>query len=415
LSALSEGTSYPETSPYLDQSKPARVGERGKRPPRGPAAASRPPGHRDAHGAVPLRPLLRRPVSPGAYARVPCWCSARRWIEHVERVYRRHYLLVRHQLVATTGGGISLPAVLAVAAAHAAAADFATGRNSGPLLGQSGADRGMTAATGRGERTISRARTFLRLVGLATEVQAGRQRTLLERLDSAERGDKNRGWTAVYALHHTRTHPVDNPVRIGAGQPPDGTPPRSGLVPSSSLGEKVVSTSAKHPSGSADGAPRRASTREGVRKGTCDPGGVGLVLSKALRAHPECPGWIRRYSPHAYTAALSRWAQAGWTARDVIQHLDDVATTGLRVYDTPRNPVKYLLALLHRGDIGERPTLWRDAHAAADTAAAAERNAAAPAQLAAATEARTIGRAALNGAGRAQVRAILTDRRGRRR
>ena len=147
-----------------------------------------------------------------------------------------------------------------------------------------------------------------------------------------------------------------------------------------------------------------------------DPGGVGLALSKALRAHPECPGWIRRYSPHAYTAALTRWAQAGWTARDVVQHLNDVTTTGFRVYDTPRNPVKYLLALLHRGDIGERPTLWRDAHAAAETAAAAERIAAAPAQLAAATEARTIGRAALNGAGRAQVRAILTDRQkgGRR-
>jgi len=135
-----------------------------------------------------------------------------------------------------------------------------------------------------------------------------------------------------------------------------------------------------------------------------------LGLSKTLRAHPECPGWIRRYSPHAYAAALTRWAQAGWTDRDVIQHLNDVATTGFRVYDTPHNPVKYLLALLHRGDIGERPTLWRDAHTAAETAAA-ERNAAAPAQLAAATEARNIGRAALNGPGRAQVRAILTDRR----
>jgi len=336
-------------------------------------------------------------------------------VEHVERVYRRHYLLLRHQLVDVTGGGVSLRAVRAVATAHASAADFSTGRNSWPAIGDTGGSCGLAAATGFGARTISRARTFLRLVGLATEVQAGRQRTLLERLDSADRGDKNRGWTAVYALHHTHTHPVDNPVRIPAGQQPDGTPPRSGLVPSSSLAERVVSTSTKHPSGSADGAPRRASTRGGFREGGCDPGGVGLALSKALRAHPECPGWIRRYSPHAYTAALTRWAQAGWTARDVIQHLDDVATTGFRVYDTPHNPVKYLLALLHRGDIGERPTLWRDAHTAAETAAAAERNAAAPAQAATATEARTIGRAALNGAGRAQVRAILTDRRGRRR
>ncbi len=359
--------------------------------------------------------MLRRPVSPGAYARVPCWWSAQRWIEHVERVYRRHYLLVRPQLVATTGGGISLRTVLAVAAAHAAAADFTTGRNSWPLVGQTGTDRGMTATTGLGERTISRARTFLRLIGVATEIQQGRQRTLLERLDSAERGDKARGWTAVYALHHTDTHPVDNSVRILAGQLPDGTPPRSGPVPLSSLAERVVSTGSKNPSGSVDGAARRASTKPAVRNGRSDSAGLGLALSKALRAHPECPGWIRLYSSHAYAAALSRWAQAGWTDRDVLQHLDDVATTGFRVYDTPRNPVKYLLALLHRADIGERPTLWRDAHAEAEAEAAAARIAAVPAQLAADAAAHQAGQAALDGPGRAQVRTILNERHGRRR
>ncbi len=402
-----------------DRPSPAPIesAARGPRRPQGGASVKTRPTSRRGTTRPPLpqRPPLRRSIPTGAYAALSCWWSATRWVEHVERVYRRHYLLLRPQLVDVTGGGVSLRAVRAVATAHASAADFSTGRNSWPAIGDTGGSCGLAAATGFGARTISRARTFLRLAGLATEVQPGRTRTKLEQLASHERGDKNRGWTAVYALHHTRTHPVDNPVRITAGQSPDGTPPRSGLVPGSSLGQRVVSTGVKHPSGSVDGAPRRASTRGGVRAGGCDPGGVGLALSKALQAHPECPRWIRRYSPHAYTAALTRWAQAGWTARDVIQHLDDVATTGFRVYDTPRNPVKYLLALLHRADIGERPTLWRDAHTAADTAAAAERNAAAPAQLAAATEARTIGRAALNGPGRAQVRAILTDRRGRRR
>jgi len=400
-----------------DRPSPAPIesAARGPRRPQGGASVKTRPTSRRGTTRPPLpqRPPLRRSIPTGAYAALSCWWSATRWVEHVEWVYRRHYLLLRPQLVDVTGGGVSLRAVRAVATAHAAAADFATGRNSWPAIGDTGGSCGLAAATGFGARTISRARTFLRLAGLATEVQPGRTRTKLEQLASHERGDKNRGWTAVYALHHTRTHPVDNPVRIGAGQPPDGTPPHSGLVSNSSLEERVVSTGADHPSGSADGAPRRASTRGRVREGVYDPGGVGLALSKALRAHPECPGWIRRYSPHAYTAALTRWAQAGWTARDVVQHLTDVTTTGFRVYDTPRNPVKYLLALLHRGDIGERPTLWRDAHAAAETAAAAERIAAAPAQLAAATEARTIGRAALNGAGRAQVRAILTDRRGR--
>ncbi len=140
-----------------------------------------------------------------------------------------------------------------------------------------------------------------------------------------------------------------------------------------------------------------------------------MALSKALRAHPECPGWIRRYSPHAYAAALTRWAQVGWTDRDVLQHLNDISMTGFRVYDTPHNPVKYLLALLHRADIGERPTVWRDAHAATEVAAAAERIAAVPAQLAAAAAAHEAGLAALAGPGRAQVRAILSERRGGRR
>jgi len=59
-----------------------------------------------------------------------------------------------------------------------------------------------------------------------------------------------------------------------------------------------------------------------------------MALSKGLRAHPECPGWIRRYSPHAYAAGLTRWAQAGWTDRDVIQHLNDVATTAFEAAKT---------------------------------------------------------------------------------
>jgi len=64
--------------------------------------------------------------------------------------------------------------------------------------------------------------------------------------------------------------------------------------------------------------------------------------------------------------------------------------------------------------VGERPTLWRDAHAAAEAQAAAERIAAVPAQLVAATAAHEAGRAALNEPGRAQVRAILDERRARR-
>jgi len=65
-----------------------------------------------------------------------------------------------------------LHAVLAVAGAHAASADFGTGRDSRPMLGDTGGKRGLTAETGLGARTITRARTFLRLAGLPAAARA---------------------------------------------------------------------------------------------------------------------------------------------------------------------------------------------------------------------------------------------------
>jgi len=350
-------------------------------------------------------------VAPGVYARVPCWWSAERWVAHVERVYTRHYLLVRHRLVATTGGGISLRAVLAVATAHAAAADFGTGRNSWPLLGKTGSERGMTATTGLGERTITRARTFLRLVGLATEVQQGRQRTLHERLDSADRGDKARGWTAVYALHHTPTHPVDNLVRITPGQTPDGTPPRSGLVSPSAPAEKRVSTKTNTqtpPAGGEDGAPRRASSTTGSFGGGTD--GIrapGTALMLAWRTDPGCPGWARAYAAHRWAGALTTAAASGWTHRDLTQMLVDLTNTGHHILTQPRRPISYLLALLTKIDIHEPPTLTRDLHDAAHQAERAEHAAQRAIERAENDQARHAAITALTGPGRALAHQVL--------
>jgi len=338
------------------------------------------------------------------YARVPCWWSAERWIAHVERVYNRHYLLMRHRLVATTGGGISLHAVLAVAVAHAAAADYTTGRNSWPLLGKTGGERGITATTGLGERTITRARTFLRLVGLATEIQQGRQRTLLERLDSADRGDKARGWTAVYALHHTTTHPVDNPVRITPGQTPDGTPPRSGLLPPSASAEKRVSTETnpkRPPAGGEDGAPRHAPTKKGWPGGGAGPTRApGTALMLAWRTDPGCPGWARAYGAHRWAGALTAAVEAGWTTRDLTQMLVDLTNTGHHILTRPRRPISYLLALLHKVDLHEPPTLTRDLHDAAHRTARAEQATERAVERAESDRARQAAVLALNGPGR---------------
>jgi len=352
-------------------------------------------------------------VAPGVYARVPCWWSAERWITHVERVYTRHYLLMRHHLVATTGGGISLRAVLGVAAAHAQVADYTTGRNSWPLLGKTGGEHGITATTGLGERTITRARTFLRLVGLATEIQQGRQRTLPERLDSADRGDKARGWTAVYALHHTSTHPVDNPVCIGAGQTPDGTPPRSGLYCPSALAEKRFSTPTnpqRPPAGDENGAPRRTSTTtRWPGGGTNGTRAAGTDLMLAWRTDPACPSWARAYAAHRWAGALTTVAAAGWTARDLTQMLTDLTNTGHHILTRPRRPISYFLALLTKVDLQEPPTLTRDLHDAAHHAARAEQATERAVERAENDQARQTAIAALTGPGRALAHQAATS------
>jgi len=344
----------------------------------------------------------------GVYAPVPCWWSRQRWLQHVERVYRRHYLLLRPRLVAVSGGGISLRAVLVVAAAHAGAADFGTGRDSRPVLGQTGGDRGLTAATRLGARTITRARTFLRLAGVATEVQAGRHRTLYERLDSWERGDRARGWTAVYALHHTTTHPVDNFTSIGPAQVPDGTPPRSGSLPPSSCEEKVVTTGAERED---RGAARPASTTAGRRgRRRAVPDARGVLLATRWCLDPDSPPWARYKTPTTWAALLALPAAHGWTVRDLHRLLADHTTSGKRLLTHPRNPIAYLSWLLNQTDLTNRLCAMDDVYAAYEAELAAHSRAEAPDQRAAAAAAREAGRAALHREAHKQVRDILTQR-----
>jgi hypothetical protein len=346
----------------------------------------------------------------------------------VVAVYRRGYLLTRPQLVAATGGGVSLRAVLAVATAHARAGDYRTGRCSRPLLGVTGGSTGLTATTKLGQRTVTRARTWLRLVGLATEVAPGRHRSFSERLASWERGDTRRGWTAEYALHpsarfpdpapttpDTSPTPVDNPGRVIAGQTVRGTPPRSGSSsPERSDGNVVTSTtnrSTAPASRDEDGAPRRATT---PKRASDDVGGwegsrsTATALMLAWRASEHCPRWARQYGAHRWSGALSAVAAAGWTARDLNQLLTDLAGTGHQILTAPRRPISYLCHLLALVDINERPTAIPDAHAAADLAA---RTARTTAQLDARdthTTDRQTAIAALTGPGRAAALTTAT-------
>ncbi len=344
----------------------------------------------------------------GVYAPVPCWWSRQRWLEHVERVYRRHYLLLRPRLVAVSGGGISLQAVLVVAGAHAAAADFGTGRDSRPVLGQTGGERGLTATTGLGARTITRARTFLRLAGVATEVQPGRHRTLHERLDSWERGDRARGWTAVYALHHTTTHPVDNLGSIGAGHTPDGTPPHSGSLPHSSSEEKVVTTGIERED---RGATRPASTTRGrCGRRRSVPDARGVLLATRWCQDPDSPPWARYKTPTTWAALLALPARHSWTVRDLHRLLADHTASGRRLLTHPNNPIAYLSWLLNQTDLANRPCAMDDVYVAYEAELAAHSRAESRDRLGAAAHAREAGRAALHGDAHHQVQDILTQR-----
>ena len=341
----------------------------------------------------------------GAYAGIPAWNGRSSWLVHAESVFRAHYPRIRRK-----GDELSLRRFLAVCQVMSApgVAEPTTGRGSRLAVAT------IAKRAGIGATTVERARRYLVLLGLGAEVIRGRHRRYEEQIESWWVGDKSRGWASEWALHPRRPQPndppVDNPTQVRGHIQKTGGPPKRHSFSSSTSLKSGVSSGATHPAGPADGAPRRTLTTTGRRAGPIGAHGSGSALSKALRAHPECPGWIRRYSPHAYAAALSRWADAGWTARDVIQHLNDLAAIGFRIYDSPRNPVKYLLTLLHRADINERPTVWRDAYAAEEAALAAERGAAVPAELAAAARAREAGRAAAT-AGRAQVQAVLDRRR----
>jgi len=382
-------------------------------PVRDRTAPTRPPTRRDTTAPMALRRPLRREVSPYAYAGIPCWWSAERWITHVARVYQRSYLLLRPRLVASSGGGISLPTVLAYAAAQAAAADHRTGRGSRPSIA------GMATTAARGRRTIQRARLFLRLAGLATEIQPGRTRTYPERINSWERGDKARGWTAVYALHPSPTYPdpVDNSRIIRPGQTPDGTPPRSGSLAPSAPAEKRVSTrdaDQEPPAGGEDGAPRRASsTTKGPGRGARPIRAAGTALMLAWRTDPACPGWAKAYAAHRWAGALTAAAEAGWTARDLTQMLTDLTNTGHHILTHPRRPISYLLALLTKVDLNEPPTLTRDLHDAAHQAERAEQAAQRAVERADSDRARETAIAALTGPGRALAHQVLaTTSRG---
>ena len=106
---------------------------------------------------------------------------------------------------------------------------------------------GSPQITGLSVRTVQRASTALRLLGVATEVMRGRQRTRAERFASWRVGDKGRGWASVWALHD---------CRIQSLSPHPGG---SQLDPSKPPSKAVLTTASRRQAAGSSAAPRRPS------------------------------------------------------------------------------------------------------------------------------------------------------------
>lgn len=326
------------------------------------------------------------------YAGVPCWTGrAERWARWtVPLAYDLRYDTdVRPHMGANQ---ISRGALLRVAQARARYADYATGRDCRP------SNKRLAKDTGYDVRTVKRANTVLRLLGVATEILRGRQRTRAERFASWRVGDRGRGWASVWALH-------DNPLlnRVihklqGALSPhPEGS--FDGSKPHCN---SVVTTRSRRRSGAGSrGAARRSS-----------PDKDGLALAQAWRTDKHAPPWSGRHSSTAWAAMLAAPAAHGWTARDLNQLITDWLGVGHWIPDTPHKPIGLLGAILawHGADnLAERPAA---ADIAREAAARAAHQVHLGAQHAAHLEhqrARETGRRALASAGHAAARMAAAE------
>lgn len=296
-------------------------------------------------------------LGDGAHGGIALWRGAQQWVEIVVRcAYSTDYVRIRPILVqssaSSTGGGVSLKSVLAVAGAMANAADYDTGRNS-RLSVQS-----IALATGLGERTVQRARQALKLLRVATEVLRGRQRTKHERLASWRVGDRSRGWASVWALHPAK--PVDRTRVVDAGSIKMAPHPRRGLFSSLNSRRELLNT--KQPV-EKRAAPRPATTKRAIAKRERER--QGALLAARWLGDARTPRWARRHTSRGWAPVLRAAAEHGWTPDDLNTIVDEWARAN-RVSPMPHTPMAFVRWLLNQQDLAFPPHLLVDIARAQD-------------------------------------------------
>jgi hypothetical protein len=332
-------------------------------------------------------------VDQAPYAGVPCWTGRlERWTRWTVPVaYDCRY--DSHVRPVMPGNPISRRALVAIAAARARYADHSTGRNCRPT------NERLAADTGYSVRTVQRADTALRLLGVATEVLRGRQRTRTERMASWRVNDRGRGWASVWSLH-------DNP-QLNRQLSSLSPHLRSGPVRDNTHLPKVVTTGTGGPSGPRQGGAKRHRA----------PDSWGADLARRWRSDPRCPPWAQRHSASAWAALLAAPARHGWCPRDLNTLITDWAgVTGRRIPDSPHKPIGLLGAILGwhgRDNLAQRPAALEEAREAAERAAHQAHLVAARAAHTEHLRAREAGRRAVGGTGHAAARAAAAQAAGR--
>lgn len=303
----------------------------------------------------------------GVYSAVGCWRTDIDYVMKVEVAYQLYYPLLRPAVCDGNGrGGVGKRAVVTVAAARARYADWRTGRNSRPSVAT------LVHDTGLSESTVQRATRMLRLLGAATEVFRGRQRTRVERFASWRSHDRGRGWASVYALHPPRNPQVSRAVRVAdtlvTPHPVYG--PFRARVPLSTTQLDATGDAGPHQSR----APRDSTTTRRRRKPSTPPDPRGLLLARRWRQHPDSPAWARRHSLPAWARVLARVARADWAVEDLHQLVRDHISLGGWIAANPRNPLALMGWLITKhDDLEDRPAAADMAREAAMRSEAAAR------------------------------------------
>jgi hypothetical protein len=284
---------------------------------------------------------------------------------------------------------VSLKSLVAVAEARASFADHRTGRNCRPT------NERLSKMTGLSVRTVQRASTALRLLGVATEVMRGRQRTRAERFASWRVGDKGRGWASVWALHDCRIQSL--------------SPHPGGSHLTFQTSPKTVLTTHNRPKPAGSSAAARRPS----------PDNRGVALANQWIADEQSPVWARRYRTGTpWARVLAKPARHGWTPRDVNTLISDWVGTGHWLPESPHKPIGLLGAMLAaHGDLDNRPAAYDVAREQEELALARARVGEQIAATEANRKARDAGRAALSGPGREAARHALAEiqERARRR